>query len=195
MQYRLVILLLVLPLFSMAQERGFGIRLGEPLSLTYKDFLDDYFSFEVMLGTAGVNGDSYFRRDFDNNPPASNAFYVGHRTENGASINIRGAYHEDITDMFGIEEGYILAYGGVGAQLRTTQVTYVYYLDQIGNGTPTLSDSRSNIDFGPEVFVGSEYYLDELPLSVFAEIGFFMELADRLGHVRGQGGIGVRYLF
>lgn len=195
MKYKLLTLLLAFPLFTMAQERGAGIRLGEPFSLTYKDFFDDYFSFEIMLGSGGINGTRYFQQDFDNNPPMSNAFYIGHNADKGASINIRSAYHEDITDLFDIEQGYILAYGGIGAQLRTTQVTYLYYANQIGNGSPTLSEKRSNVDFGPEAFAGAEYYFDEVPLSVFGELGFFMELLDRLGHIKGQGGIGVRYIF
>jgi hypothetical protein len=195
-KYRLVTLLFLLPFFAMAQERGAGVRLGEPFSLTYKDFFDDYISWELMVGSGGVNGNSYYQRDFENNPPASNAFYIGHSAKKGASIHGRIALHEDITDMFEITEGYLLSYAGIGAQLRSTRVNYSYSQGQVGGpGLVPRTEERSNIDFGPELFGGAEYYFSEAPISVFAEVGFFLELLDRVGHIKGQGGIGVRYLF
>jgi len=191
-KYRLLLLVLVFPMISFAQERGVGIRLGEPLSITYKDFIDDVISFEAMIGIAGVNGNSYYQKDFESNPPQPNAFYASSLANSGVSFNARAAYNEDITDVFNITQGYLLAYGGVGVQLRTTKVSYTY---TDGSGSIPLKDNRTNVDFGPELFIGSEYYFDNVPISVFAEAGFFLELIDRIGHVKGQGGVGVRYLF
>ena len=74
MKYRLITLLVLLPFISFAQERGVGIRLGEPLSITYKDFLTEYISIEGMIGSAGINGGSYYQKDFESNLPESNAF-------------------------------------------------------------------------------------------------------------------------
>lgn len=184
-------------MLGIAQERGAGIRLGEPFSLTYKDFIEDYLSFEVMLGSGGVNGSNYYRRSFENNPPVSSAVFSGYSARRGVSINGRLALHEDITDMFEISEGYLLGYAGAGVQLRTIQVNYSYFRPNPnpapGGGIPEIEE-RSNLDLGPEAFVGAEYYFDEAPISVFAEIGVFLELIDRI-NFRGQGGIGVRYLF
>lgn len=193
MKLRLIILLMALPILSFAQERGAGIRLGEPFSLTYKDFLDDYLSFEIMVGSGGVNGPNYYQRSFENNPPSSASIYQSYSVRRGVSLNGRMALHEDITDMFEITEGYLLGYAGVGAQLRTTNVTYSY-LQANPNQQILQIEERSNIDFGPEAFGGAEYYFEEFPISVFAEIGVFLELIDRF-NFRGQGGIGVRYLF
>ncbi|WP_268035487.1 hypothetical protein [Algoriphagus sp. PAP.12] len=194
MKYRLLVLLLAFPFFSMAQERGVGVRIGEPFSITYKDFFDDYFSYELMVGTGSPNGGTYYQKDFDNNPPSSNSFYVNHNTQKGISLHGRVALHDDFTDMFDITEGYLLGYLGAGVQLRTTNVTYTYTEGQVGGSVP-LTEKRNNIDFGPEAFGGGEYYFDEIPISVFAEVGIFLELLDRVGHIKGQGGIGVRYLF
>lgn len=197
MKIRLIIFLMLLPMLGIAQERGAGIRLGEPFSLTYKDFIEDYLSFEVMLGSGGVNGSNYYRRSFENNPPVSSAVFSGYSARRGVSINGRLALHEDITDMFEITEGYLLGYAGAGVQLRTIQVNYSYFRPNPnpapGGGIPEIEE-RSNLDLGPEAFVGAEYYFDEVPISVFAEIGVFLELIDRI-NFRGQGGIGVRYLF
>ncbi len=195
MKYRVLLLFTFLPFFSIAQERGVGIRLGEPLSLTSKDFIEDYLSFEIMLGSAGINGSDYYRRDFENNPPTSNAFYQGHGANKGISLNFRAALNEDITDLFDITQGYLLGYGGVGVQIRTTKVSYNYIQNAASSATqPLLREERTNVDFGPEAFAGAEYYFDEIPISIFAEVGVFLELIDRI-NLKGQGGVGVRYLF
>ncbi|MDX5339056.1 MAG: hypothetical protein LPK25_08515 [Cyclobacteriaceae bacterium] len=194
MKFKIAFLIFFLPILGIAQERGAGVRLGEPFSLTYKDFIEDYLSFEVMLGSGGVNSSEYYQKSFDNNPPSSNAVYVSHSASRGVSLNFRLALHEDITDMFEIEQGYLLGYAGAGIQLRSTNVDYVY--DRFSGTGPTqrLFEERSNFDLGPEAFGGAEYYFDDTPISVFAEIGLFIELVDRV-NMRGQGGIGIRYLF
>lgn len=193
---KVIILSLVLfPLVSFAQERGIGIRLGEPFSVTYKDFISDYISFEAMIGSAGVNSSSYYLRDFENNPPEANSFHQSNSASKGISLNARMAYHEDFTDAFGITQGYILGYGGAGVQFRSNRVSYLYTVQTVNTGAIPKQEERTNVDFGPEVFAGLEYYFDDLPLSVFAEGGIFLELLDRVGHLKAQGGIGVRYIF
>ncbi|MHA7131021.1 hypothetical protein [Algoriphagus namhaensis] len=188
-------LFLSLPILTLAQERSAGLRLGEPLSITYKDFISDYISYEFMFGRAGVNSNSYYQRDFENNPPESNSFYQSNSAKQGVSLNARMAYHEDFTDVFGIEQGYLLGYGGAGVQLRSNRVTYLYTVSSVNTGAIPKQEERSNVDFGPEAFVGVEYYFSDLPINVFAEGGIFLELLDRVGHLKGQGGIGVRYIF
>lgn len=196
MKYKIILAILFIPFFSFAQERSIGVRLGEPLSVTYKDFISDNISYEFMLGSAGLNGSSYFVRDFENNPPGNNSFYVSHAAQNGISLNARMAYNEDFTETFGIEQGYLLGYGGVGVQLRTATVTYSYVSGLSPSlNTPIQQEKRTNLDFGPEAFVGAEYYFDDLPINIFAEVGIFMELLDRVGHIKGQGAIGIRYIF
>jgi hypothetical protein len=184
-----------LPLIAFSQEHQVGLRLGEPLSITYKTFIDDRISVEGMVGRAGANSPMYYRNAFDRSRPAPNALYNAHSTYNGFSLNARAAYHEDITGEFDITEGKLWAYGGVGAQLRSVQVDYLYSVPTT-NGAPIISsENRTNIDFGPEAFIGSEYYFQDLPIVVFAEVGLFMELVDRPGHLKLQGGIGARYIF
>lgn len=192
MKKLLIFAILLAPIFASAQEDGIGLRLGEPLSITYKKFLDDNIAIEGMFGRAGINSNQYYQRSFDNNRPSPNAFYASHSTGSSFAFNLRAAYHEDITDDLNIEVGYFLAYAGVGVQLRSTRVDYAY---TDGSAGILLRDSRRNIDFGPEIFGGGEYYFDDLPISVFAEIGMFVEFLDRFGHLKLQGGLGVRYLF
>jgi hypothetical protein len=106
------------------------------------------------------------------------------------------ALHTDLTEAFELEEGYLLGYAGLGAQFRTTQVNYKYTTisDSIDFLKALQLENRTNGDLGPEAFVGAEYYFDPVPFSVFVEAGVFTELIDR-AHLKGQGGIGIRYLF
>jgi len=187
------LVLFLLPMVVFSQEHSVGLRLGEPLSITYKTFLDDNISIEGMFGRAGANSAMYYRTAFDRNRPAPNSVYNGHSTYNGFSFNVRSAYHEDITAEFDITEGTLVAYGGLGIQLRTIQVDYLY--STLGAPINLMGETRTNIDLGPEAFIGSEYYFEDLPISVFAEVGLFMELVDRAGHLKLQGGIGIRYMF
>jgi len=195
MKKLVLILLLGFPLISYAQEHHLGLRIGEPLGITYKTYLNEQFFIEGIVGRAGANSGQYYRRAFDNNKPFPAAFYGGHSTSSGFSLNFRGAYNEDISAEFDIVEGELFAYGGAGLQIRSVRVEYVYTDGVSSSSYVPLYESRTNVDFGPEGFIGSEYFFEDLPLSVFAEVGLFLEIVNRPGHIRLQGGLGARYLF
>lgn len=196
MKKLLFALLLLLPFLGIAQERGIGIRLGDPFSLTYKDFMHDYISYELSLGSGSINTKNYFKKSFDRRPPSQSALLASVSTSKGISLAFRMAAHTDITDSFELEEGTLLGYLGLGAQLRTTQVSYLYgAIDNTMNPPkPFETDTRTNGDFGPEFFIGADYYFDSIPFAVFVETGLFLEVIDRQ-HLKGQGGLGIRYLF
>ena len=194
MKKPLFFLLLIIHFNAFSQERGIGIRVGEPFSITYKDFLNDYLSLEGTLGIAGVNSDTYYQEAFENNLPNSDAFYLSNSAKRGVSIQLRTAYHEDFSESFGIKKGYILGYGGLGAQFRTTNVNYVYNLSRGAISQDELQEKRTDINFGPEIFIGVEYYFDEIPINVFVEGGLFLEILTTSPHAKGQGGAGLRYI-
>ncbi|WP_158859069.1 hypothetical protein [Lunatibacter salilacus] len=187
--------LFIMPLFGIAQEHQIGLRLGEPFSITYKTYLDEHFSVEGLIGRGSPNSTPYYRRAFENNRPVSSAVYSGHSVSDAFSLHARVAYNEDISSEFDISEGTLLAYVGVGAQIRSARVDYAYFTPSASDFPVMRAESRNNIDFGPEGYIGSEYIFQDLPLSVFAEVGLFLELVDRPGHIKLQGGIGARYLF
>lgn len=190
-----LLLLVFLPLFAYSQEHQLGLRIGEPFAITYKTDLDNRFSVEGLVGRGSSNSTQYYRRSFENNKPLSSAIYNGHSSSDAFSLSARVAYNEDITSEFNITEGTLLAYAGVGAQLRTVRVNYVYFTPNPTDQIVYQNESRSNLDLGPEGYIGAEYLFQDLPISTFAEIGLFLELVDRPGHLKLQGAIGVRYLF
>ncbi|WP_353959620.1 hypothetical protein [Echinicola jeungdonensis] len=184
MKKLLLFVMLSLPLLAYSQERSIGLRLGEPLGVTYKMFVDENFSLEGIVGRGSSNSTAYYRRVFESNKPTPGAFYMGNSAGGALSLHGRVAYNEDVTPEFDITEGKLLAYGGAGFQLRSVNVEYVYR--ETGETTP-LYESRNNFDFGPEAYGGVEYYLEDYPVNIFAEIGLFMEVVDRPGHVKLQG--------
>lgn len=193
---KLLFLLLILgPFYAAAQQHQVGLRLGEPFAVTYKTDLDNRFSVEGMIGRGSPNSTAYYRRAFENNRPLSSAVYHGHSTSDAFSLNLRIAYNEDITSEFDITQGALIAYVGAGAQLRSVRANYVYFTPNPAEEVVYRNESRTNIDFGPEGYLGSEYIFEDLPISVFGEVGLFLELVDRPGHLKLQGAIGVRYLF
>lgn len=195
MKKLILVLFLGFPLVAFSQEHHLGLRLGEPLGITYKTYLSERFFVEGLIGRAGANSGQYYRRAFENNRPFPAAIYGVHSASNGFSLNARGAYTEDISAEFDIAVGELYAYGGAGLQFRSVRVNYVY-TDGLSSGAYIpLHESRTNVDFGPEGFIGSEYFFDDLPMSVFAEVGLFLEIVNRPGHLRLQGGVGARYLF
>ena len=196
MRLQVILVLLFFPILGTAQERGLGLRLGEPFSISYKDFVKNYFSYEILVGSGSINSPTYYRKSFDRRPPSPGATLVSLEGTRGVALSYRMAFHADFTDSFNLEEGYLLVYSGLGMQLRTAQVSYRYTKTNttMNPQGPFEIETRTNGDVGPEAFLGAEYYFDPVPFSVFVEGGVFMELIDRM-HVKGQGGIGIRYLF
>lgn len=153
MRLRFLILLFLFSLLSYAQERGRGIRVGEPNFFIDKDFWKDHISFEIKIGRAGANNSSYYQKNFVKNPPDQNTLYLSERTKFGISPNLRSAIHQDFTDQFDIKTGYLLGYIGLGAQIRTILVTYLYSINSISlSGPQALKDQRITIDLGSDFF-------------------------------------------
>jgi hypothetical protein len=177
------------------QQHQLGLRVGEPISITYKTYLNKVYSAEALIGRGSPNNSRYYRRSFENNRPLSSAIYNGHSVSDAFSLNLRLAYNENLNAEFDIAEGELLGYGGLGIQLRNVQADYTYQIPSGTDNLPVRTTSRSNIDFGPEAFAGAEYIFRDYPVAVFAELGLFLELLDRFGHLKIQGGIGARYLF
>jgi hypothetical protein len=194
MKYLLFYLLIFVSFSTYAQQHQLGVRLGDPYGITYKTPISDFFSVEAILGRGSQNSHQYYKRTFENDKPVSSARYFSHQASGAFSFQARGIYEASFTDDFNITEGELLVYTGLGVQFRSANVDFFYNTPNATPGTSELIEKRTNIDFGPEVFLGAAYYFEELPVSIFIEAGFLTEIVDRL-HLKAQGAIGVRYLF
>lgn len=194
MKIILPLLLIIVAIPTFGQQHQLGLRVGDPFGITYKTPVSDKFSFEGILGRGRQSSGQYYRRTFEDNRPVSSARYFAHQASGALSLHVRGVYEESFSEDFDISEGDLVIYAGLGIQFRSVRLDYYYTTPNATTNATEIVESRTNIDLGPEIFLGSAYYLEDLPIAIFVELGFLTEIVDRL-HLKGQGAIGVRYLF
>ncbi|SHN03164.1 hypothetical protein SAMN04488057_105328 [Cyclobacterium lianum] len=172
-----------------------GLRLGDPYGISAKTDLNENYAAEVIIGRGSPNSSQYYRRTFDQNKPFSSAIYDGQQVSGALSLQARLAYQESINNEFGITEGNLKGYAGLGVQLRNVAVSYFYHTPNPEEQSSGRVAERSDIDLGPEGFFGAAYLFADFPVEAFAEMGLLMELMNRLGHLKVQGAVGARYRF
>ncbi|MBT1703604.1 hypothetical protein [Chryseosolibacter indicus] len=177
-------------IIGVAQDQGIGLRLGDPLGVTYKKYFGDTRAIEFGLGSTGFGSHrSYYRNSFDSRSKYDDYRYRSHRVESTVYLQARYLLHYGI-DVQGLE-GKWDWYWGVGGMLKVAKVRYRFFDD-----VPPFedTDTRTDIDFGPEGIIGMEYTFQDVPISVFGEISLLLEIVDRVT-LRPFGGVGVRYNF
>jgi len=190
-KYFFIVFLLV-GFSSLAQKQGIGIRLGDPVGITYKKYLPRHHAVELGIGGASPQWHrNYYQNSFDEYSKYDNYRYVGHTVE--STIYLQARYLFDYNIPVEGMEGKLDWYWGVGGMLKIAKIKYRYR--DLESNTPTLSDVRTDIDLGPEGILGMEYLFEDIPLTVFGEASALIELLDRPGAVRVFGGLGLRYNF
>ena len=173
-----------------AQSQSIGVRLGDPMGISYKRYLPNHKALEFGLGSASPGWNhTYYQNSFDASNKYEGYIYQSHRVQ--STLYLQGRYVLDYKIEIDGMVGELDWYWGLGVMLKFAGVTY-QYRDQDQNN---ISDSRTDVDFGPEGIVGMEYTFEDVPLTVFGEISLLLELADRPGAFRPFAGIGVRYNF
>lgn len=169
-------------------NQGIGLRLGNPIGVTYKKYLNRYNAVEFIIGTAGPGwGNGYYRDAFGDHYN-SGLYYVGHDVRSALVLQGRFQKHYNI-DISGME-GRWDWYWGVGAAMKIASVRY-NYRDSFG---APRSATYTDIDLGPEGMGGMEYTFQNIPLSVFAELSLMLEVVDQVA-IRPLSGAGARYRF
>ncbi|MFO7823140.1 MAG: hypothetical protein R6V72_04320 [Cyclobacterium sp.] len=195
MKHIFIVVLMFAGINGFAQQHQVGLRLGDPYGLSLKTDLNEHYAAEVILGRGSPNSSQYYRRTFDQNKPLSSAIYYGQQVSGAFSLQARLAYEESLNGEFDIAAGNLKGFAGFGVQLRNVAVSYFYHTPNGGENASANLSERSDIDFGPEGFVGASYLFEDLPVVLFTELGLFMELMNRIGHLKVQGAIGARYRF
>jgi hypothetical protein len=173
-----------------AQDRGIGLRLGDPTGITFKKYFGRTRAFELGLGSALYGWhNNYYVNSFQAYGPYEDYRYRSHSVISTVYLQGRYLQHYDIyvQDL----EGKWDWYWGVGAVLKFSKVRYRYQHDE-----PPFDDTDiyNDVDFGPEGILGMEYTFQDIPLTVFAEISLMFEIVDRVS-VRPLSGLGARYRF
>ena len=173
-----------------AQHQGIGVRLGDPMGLSYKMYFRDHKAIEFGLGSAAPGWhQNYYKKSFEKRDQYEDSRYRSHSVQ--STIYLQGRYllHNDI-QMKGME-GDLDWYWGVGGMLKFSKVKYRF--QNIENAI-VESDTRNDVDFGPEGIGGMEYEFQDVPVTIFGEVSLLLELVDR-PTLRPFAGIGARYNF
>lgn len=183
---------LFLTVESFAQRQAFGLRVGDPVGITYKRYTQTNKSIEFIFGTASPNWrHNYYENSFSKYSEYDGYAYRSHKLSNPVYLQGRYLlhYHIPVDGM----EGKLEWYWGLGAMLKFCKVEYRY-----SDGPPdnsVESDTRNTIDFGPDGIGGVEYTFEDIPLNVFGEVSLLIELADRPLTPQLFGAVGARFIF
>lgn len=173
-----------------------GFRIGDPFGLSIKKYTGDK-AFELNIGRSFYynNGayrygkykyDEYFYKKYSKNTYVLTKNYI--ITTAPITTQLNFMKQKELNGLEGLE-----LYFGLGGQFRFFNVQYenVY-----NNSTNEFEHIRiMQIDAGIDGFLGAEYSFQEIPLTIFADFGMFLEIYDVPFWPWMQGGFGVRYNF
>jgi hypothetical protein len=176
---------------SSAQKNfGVGLKLGDPLGLTLKKYMGPKWGLEFVVGRTfywGGGYDNYYDdKPPHNPPPGGGPYHDNYYDPRGVSFQLHLLYHMDIPPVKGLQ----LYFGG-GPQLRVLSYHYRYWY----NGASYYDDSYHQVGFGLDGVFGSEYTFADVPITVFADLGLYMEVAGNPFWAAVQGGVGARFNF
>ncbi len=189
----LVILFLATTFSAFGQKQGIGLRIGNPLGLTYKRYLPNSRAFEFGIGTApaGWNKNYYKNSFYDLDQYEDYRSYRSHKVNSTIYFQARYLFQYNIP-VEGMV-GKLGWYWGAGALLKFAGVEYKYQENDAPG--PDAEDTRTDIDFGPEGIAGMEYTFDDIPLTIFGEVSVLLEFADRPLTFRAFAAAGARFNF
>lgn len=177
---------------AQAQIQGLGLRLGDPMGVSYKKYFVGGKSVEFVIGSASRDWHyAYYQDSFEEYSQFENDRYVSHSVQ--STIYLQGRYLFDYPIVLVGMEGSLDWYWGVGAMVKAAKVRYQF--QNALNGGPVETDIRNDVDFGPEGILGVEYTFDGTPMTVFGDGSLLIELLDRPAALRPFGALGVRINF
>ena len=170
-------------------DQGIGLRIGDPVGITYKSYFNNNAAIELILGSTSANRHgNYYKTSFNNRDKFNGLAYIDHQVDYTLAFQGRVLWHEAFPANV---EGRLDWYWGLGGHLRLSNVDYVY---SDPNGI-ILGESETNFDLGPEGILGAEYELLDYPIVTFAEVSMMGELVDNPFRFRFFGALGIRYAF
>lgn len=172
-----------------AQDRGIGVRLGNPMGITFKKYLPQNKAIELGIGTGYSTWyPHYYENSFTDFDRYEGYDYVSHRVNGTLYLQGRYLLHNDI-HIEGMM-GKLDWYWGIGGLMKIAQIDYRYR----NSDALVVRGTRTDIDIGPEGILGMEYTFEQVPLTIFGEFSLMIEIVDRVA-LRGFSGVGVRYNF
>ncbi|MCE2734506.1 MAG: hypothetical protein O9302_04655 [Cyclobacteriaceae bacterium] len=175
-----------------AQHQSIGLRVGNPTGFTYKKYLaNSTGAIEAGFGTVSAEQSArYYRKSFKDYSSFANQNYVSHTVN--STLVLQGRYlFQYPWELSGA--GKYEWYWGLGGLLKLANVTYTH---SENSGNSLLRTTKKNdIDLGIEIPLGMEYTFEDAPITLFGEVGPFIELTNRTGVMQVKGALGIRYNF
>ncbi len=189
----------ICPIFTQSEYpyQAIGIKLGDPVALSYKYYPNKHWAFGADLGkVASGLYSKYYRKAFGTYLPDTlsgeeTIKYLSHRAITDWYLEAKFLYQWNAE---GISPG-LQFYTGLGLQWRGTKLEYDYIYEDGLFETELGKFQRSRFTYGPTAIVGFEYSYFSLPLSAFIEVEWFADALLDPGYNRFQGGVGLRYVF
>lgn len=184
--------MLIISTAAVAQQQGLGLRLGDPMAVSYKKYFGRTHAIEFGIGSAPASwNNQYYINSFQEYPRYDNFQYQNHTVQSTLYLQARYLFHYNIPMQN--MDGKLEWYWGGGAMLKAAKVQYRFQNREapFAAGRDIIND----IDLGPEGIIGLEYTFQDTPLTVFGETSLFLEIADSPATFQGFGGLGVRYNF
>jgi len=190
----------ICPIFNRSQYpyQGIGIKLGDPVAVSYKYYPNKSWAFGADLGkpASGLYS-KYYRKAFDQHylpdtlTGEESVKYLSHRAISDWYLEAKFLYQWNAEK---ISPGLQL-YAGLGWQWRNTKLEYDYIYEDGLFENQLGRIKRSRFTYGPTAIVGFEYSYFSLPISAFIEVEWFTDALLDPGYNRFQGGVGLRYVF
>lgn len=151
------------------QSWAVGLRLGEPMGLNIRKYFGEDHAFDVNIGTYG--GLWGVNRKYGG---------AGRYKNVGLAVNANYLWLTNLS-----KSGNFKAHYGFGGQINSRR----NYPDRL-NG-----NHENKIGLGGSGLAGVELFLAESPISVFTDVGLYIEVLPVPIFTHVQGGIGVRFNF
>lgn len=190
---------IICPIFTNSEYpyQGIGLKMGDPVALTYKFYPNKHWSFAIDAGKAASGLYSkYYRKVFyeylpDTLQDEESIKYLSHQATADWLVEAKFLYQWSVDK---ISPG-LQVYAGLGWQWRLTKLNYDYIYEDGAFENQLGKFQESRFTYGPVGILGFEYSYFSLPLSAFIEIEGFMDALLDPGYKRFQGGVGLRYIF
>lgn len=177
---------------TLAQDRSIGLRLGYPLGVTYKGYIQSNHAIELIAGTAASGWNThYYEKSFNKYNDFEDFVYMSHHVR--STLFLQGRYQFQYNILVDGMEGKLDWFWGAGAMLKFASVQYHYSANEPPNNS--YYETVTDVDFGPEFMAGMEYTFEDAPITVFSEVSIMIELANRPMVLRAFLGIGGRFRF
>ncbi|SDM34727.1 hypothetical protein SAMN05421823_112161 [Catalinimonas alkaloidigena] len=184
---------------AQAQQVNWGIggRLGDPAGFSLKHYQPGK-ALEINFGRAYFfSGSQYYKKHFTDWYFKKHGYeyynFYGYHNTFPWGLQVHFLRQKPLTqlDVKGLQWYY-----GAGAQLRwqTLYYSYRYRNENKGEWIYVDREQYTNLDLGLDGVIGVEYFIPEVPLSLFTDFNLFLELVD-YPSLRGQGSLGLRYTF